>query len=265
MNPFLRQNNEANASTSFLPEDYVEKQSSARANAIALSLFAIVMVGVIAAFFVTTRRWETVRAEQGKINELYAQEAKKIEQLKALEAQRSQMLDKAEITTALTERIPRSALLEQIVNRCPEESLAFVELELKSKRIEPPKELPKTDAGGKPAVKSLTDAKKDGKDDKKDPVRAPKFEYTLTINGLAQRNTDVTDFLSKLGDCALLDRPDLPFIDTVKIDQTTFRKFQITAGLNAAVDARVVAPMAKADSKKDAAKATAGADSKTND
>lgn len=267
MNPFLRQNNEAPAGTSFLPEDYVERQSSSRANALALTLFAIVMVGVIAAFFVTTRRWETVRAQQSKINELYAQEAKKIEQLKALEAQRSQMLDKAEITTALTERIPRSALLEQIVNRCPDDSLAFADLELKSKRIEPPKQLPKTD-GKAPAVKSLADAKKDSKEEKKEPIRAPKFEYTLTINGLAQRNTDVTDFLAKLGDCELLDRPDLPFIDTVKIDQTTFRKFQITAGLNATVDARISQPMAKVEKKetvKEPVKATAGADIKTND
>lgn len=264
MNPFLRQNNEAPASSSFLPEDYIERQGSARANALALSLFAIVMVGVIAAFFVTTRRWETVRAEQGKINELYAQEAKKIEQLKALESQRSQMLDKAEITTALTERIPRSALLEQIVNRCPDNSLAFSELELKSKRIEPPKELPKSATGVKPAVKSLADAKADPKEERKEPVRAPKFEYALTINGLAQRNTDVTDFLSKLGECNLLDRPDLPFIDTVKIDQTTFRKFQITAGLNSNVDARITLPVAAADGNS-TGKATAGADAKAID
>ncbi|MBS0192050.1 MAG: PilN domain-containing protein [Phycisphaerales bacterium] len=262
MNPFLRQNTDASAGASFLPEDYVERQSSSRANALALSLFAIVMVGVIAAFFVTTRRWETVRRQQSQVNELYAQEAKKIEQLKSLEAQRSQMLDKAEITTALTERIPRSVLLEQIVNRCPDNSLAFVELELKSKRIEPPKEQPKADAKA-PAVKSLADAKKDSKEERKEPVRAPKFEYSLLVNGIAQRNTDVTDFLSKLGECTLLDRPDLAYIDTTKIDQTTFRKFQITAGLNAAVDARPTnLPAQAADSSKQPAKSTAGADSK---
>ncbi len=258
MNPFLRQTDEANTNASFLPEDYVERQSSVRANAMALGLFAIVMFGVIAAFFVTTRRWESVRAQQSKINELYAQEAKKIEQLKSLEAQRSQMLDKAEITTALTERIPRSVLLEQIVNRCPDESVAFAELELKSKRIEPPKEQPKADA--KPAVKSLTDARPASKDDKKDPVRAPKFEYTLTINGLAQRNTDVTDFLSKLGECTILDHPDLAFIDTTKIDQTIFRKFQILAGLNSTVDARPSMSIPQGD-QNSAPKATAQAKS----
>lgn len=281
MNPFLRQNNDAPNNASFLPEDYIERQSSSRANALVLSLFSIVMVGVIAAFFVTTRRWETVRNQQSQVNELYAQEAKKIEQLKALEAQRSQMLDKAEITTALTERIPRSILLEQIVNRCPDNSLAFVELELKSKRIDPPKELPKTDAKSS-GVKSLTDAKKDSKDEKKDPVRAPKFEYALVVNGIAQRNTDITDFLSQLGECTLLDHPDLAYIDTTKIDQTTFRKFQITAGLNHNVDARAsAAPVvqASADSAKESApktehkpghltadksadKSTAGADTK---
>lgn len=239
MNPFLRQNNDAAAGASFLPEDYVERQSSARANAMALLLFAVVMAGVIAAFFVTTRRWESVRAQQSQVNELYAQEAKKIEQLKALEAQRAQMLDKAEITTALTERIPRSTMLEQIVTRCPEKSIAFVEMELKSKRIDPPKEEPK-DKNAKPAVKSLTDTKKDDKKpDAKQLVRAPRFEYTLTINGIAQANTDVTDFLSKLGECNLLDRPDLAYIDTTKIDKATFRKFQITSGLSSTVDVRL--------------------------
>jgi len=54
----------------------------------------------------------------------------------------------------------------------------------------------------------------------------------------------------------------------VKIDQTTFRKFQITAGLNATVDARVSQPMAKVEKKetvKEPVKATAGADTKVND
>lgn len=259
MNPFLRQNNDAVAGASFLPEDYVERQSSARANAMALLLFAVVMAGVIAAFFVTTRRWESVRAQQSQVNELYAQEAKKIEQLKALEAQRAQMLDKAEITTALTERIPRSTMLEQIVTRCPENSIAFVEMELKSKRIDPPKEEPK-DKGAKPAVKSLTDAKAgDKKPETKQPVRAPRFEYTLTINGIAQANTDVTDFLSKLGECNLLDRPDLAYIDTTKIDKATFRKFQITSGLSSTVDVRLnpnETKTAKGDANPGAAAAT---------
>lgn len=260
MNPFLRQSGESPAAASFLPEDYVERQSSARANALALVLFAIVMTGVIAAFFVTTRRWESVRTQQSHINELYAQEAKKIEQLKGLEKQRAQMLDKAEITTALTERAPRSILLEQIVNRAPQDTLAFAELELKSKRIDPPKPEPKpTDKNAKPGVRSLVGAKKDAKDEKPAPVRAPRFEYTLTINGIAQRNTDITDFLSKLGDCALLERPDLSYIDNVTIDKTPFRKFQIVTGLNDAFDARSLG-VASADAE--APRAAAAADSK---
>jgi hypothetical protein len=109
-------------------------------------------------------------------------------------------------------------------------------------------------------VKSLTAAKKDDKKtDSKQPVRAPRFEYTLVINGIAQANTDVTDFLSKLGECNLLERPDLAYIDTTKIDKATFRKFQITSGLSSTVDVRLnpndtktAAVEAKSDAKPNA-------------
>src|SRR5690554_1039472 len=116
-NPFLRPDM---GGGSFLPEDYVARKAETRASLISLALFGIVLGGVVAAFFVTNRQWLSVRREQELINTLYTQEARKIEQLKKLEAQKAEMLAKAEVTTALVEKVPRSVLLSELTTRMPE-------------------------------------------------------------------------------------------------------------------------------------------------
>src|SRR5215813_10519693 len=110
----------ADAGPSFLPEDYLLRKKERRSNMISLSLFCIVMFGVIAAFFVTSRQWNDVKTRQAKINTEYTAESKKIDQLNVLEAQKREMMEKAEITAALIERVPRSILLAEIINRMPE-------------------------------------------------------------------------------------------------------------------------------------------------
>lgn len=57
-NPFARNDS---PSGSFLPAEYVARKNEMRANIICLSLFGVVMFGVIAAFFVTNRQWLQVR------------------------------------------------------------------------------------------------------------------------------------------------------------------------------------------------------------
>ncbi|MFN7021343.1 MAG: hypothetical protein ACK4WH_08470, partial [Phycisphaerales bacterium] len=54
--------------SSFLPEDYLRRKSERRSIVISLSLFAIVVMGIVGAFFVTHRQWNTVRQRQQEIN-----------------------------------------------------------------------------------------------------------------------------------------------------------------------------------------------------
>lgn len=237
------------AGGSFLPEDYVQRKSEVRTNFITLSLFGIVMFAVVGAFFVTNRRWQSIREQQQAINTQYQHEAQKIDQLKALEAQRSAMLEKAEITTALIEKVPRSVLLAELITRMPSD-LTILEMKLKSKRIEPPK--PVANAADK-KVKTLASSKKGAaepaaaKPAPKEEVKAPKFEFTLNLQGVAGVNNDISDYLTSLKGCSLLDKLELPYIQVTTVDQVELRKFEIQANIAANADARATSPAAVAE------------------
>ncbi len=235
MNPFQKPDPSA---ASFLPEEYVSSRAETRANLICLGLFAIVMFGVVAAFFVTNRRWETIRAEQRSITVRYTEQAQKIDQLKNLEKQRAQMLEKAEVTTALIEKVPRSLLLAELVTRMPAD-LTLVDVTLKSKRIDAPAPPGVTPAA--PKVVSLTGASSAPPAAEPAKVRPPRFEFTLTIVGVAARNNDIADYLASLRDCPLLANVDLHFIKETTIEKVELRRFEIEATLRPDADARAIA------------------------
>lgn len=262
-------------SASFLPEDYVQKRAEFRANFIILALFGVVMFGVVAAFFVTNQRWEAIRGQQREINENYSAEAAKIEQLKALEGTRADMMNKAEITTALLERVPRSVLLADLVSRMPKD-VTVLEMNLTSRRIDPVVEDKTSSLAKGKTVKNLTTpkatpAKAGDKSDKtakgktpakgeeKAVVKAPRFEYTLVITGVAEKNTDISDYLARLGQSDLLEKLELPYIEVAKIDDVEMRKFEIRAGLRSDADVRVARTKAEQAAAQQQAQAAAEA------
>jgi len=204
-------------SNSFLPEDYVRQKAESRANLLTLTLFAVVLAAVVGAFLITNQRWQQVRGRAHEVNDLYVAEAAKIEQLKALEAQRAQMMEKAEITAALCERVPRWALLAELTLRMPS-TMRLDSFTLKSKRLDPPTPVAATaakdqkgvkaaDAKEKGLVKSLTDKMSNKVTEAaRVAVAAPKFEYTLVLAGTAEENNDIADYLAQLKDCSVVDK-----------------------------------------------------------
>jgi Tfp pilus assembly protein PilN len=159
------------------------------------------------------------------------------------------MLQKAEVTTALIEKVPRSVLLAEIVNRMPQ-NITLESVDLKSKRIN------QTSSSksplGKPVatVKTLTGANGQATNvaqTEKTAVKPPTFEYTLTLIGVAVANSHITDYVSNLTDSTLLEGVDLSFIeDTVK-NEVAMRKFQITARIKPDADARSIEAPASLD------------------
>ncbi len=236
---------------SFLPEDYVAKKAEFRANVIILSLFGIVMILVVMAFFVTTRRWKDIRAEQLTISDQYMQERVKIEQLDALDKERRKMLNKAEVTTSLLEKIPRSVLLSELVTKLPG-NVTFEEVELVSRRIDPAKEaaalaaagagnskVPPPPAGGK--VKTLApSAPLNPVDAVKAEAKPPRFESTIKISGISTVYNDITDYAATLQACPLLEKVELVYIKEAKVKDRDFHKFEITAQLRTTADARAI-------------------------
>lgn len=262
------------SSGSFLPEDYIERKTAGRATIIGLTLFGVVMLGVVGAFMVTNRRWSEIRAEQARINEQYEHEARQIDQLKSLEAQRAVMMGKAEVTAALIEKVPRSILLAELITRMPRD-ITLLELELKSKRLDTQ---PKPDAdaakAGKEAaakVKNLTaSVAGKGKDEKKaEPARpqAPRFEFSLTLAGVAGDNRDIAEYLGQLQACPLLASVELQFIKETIISDVGMRRFEIVAQLRQDADAHelIAVPVAKAKAEPAEAEAADTSNAKSAD
>jgi Tfp pilus assembly protein PilN len=233
---------------SFLPEDYIEKKAENRNLAIAVFLFVVVTLGVVGAFFVTNRQWSSVKQRQQEINQQYATETKKIEQLKVLEEQKQEMLEKAEVTTALIEKVPRSILLAEMINRMPQ-NLTLTELNLKSKRLVEVKTKGKPEPAKTNQPRSLASARpgaKAGAEPAKPETpkpQAPRFEFKLEILGLAGADEEVADYHRALSDCPLLDRVEIMYLGDVKIEEVMMRKFRIEAALRGNADARHIEPL----------------------
>jgi Tfp pilus assembly protein PilN len=244
--PFVRPDQQG---ASFLPQDYVARKAEMRANLICLGLFGVVMFCVVAAFFVTNRQWLQVRKSQHSITTQYTQEALKIEQLKQLEKQKNEMMEKAEITTALIERVPRSILLAELITRMPDD-ITLLELSLISKRIKDAPPPPKDAKATGPQIKTLASVAKPaapGAEPKEGvapaKVAPPRFEYTLRMIGVARVNNNIADYIQSLKDCQLLDNPDLKYIKETQIEKMDLRKFEIEAVIRKDADARGIEPV----------------------
>jgi hypothetical protein len=211
----------------------------------------MVIVGVVGAFFVTNRQKTSVMRRQEEISRAYAIENAKIEDLKKLEAQKKEMIEKAEITTALIEKAPRSILLAEIINRMPRE-LTLTELNLRSKRLDAkPSKIDKNaiSKAAAPKPRTLAGAAKDQKTVAKAEPPAPakpmppRYDFRVEMLGLAATDQEIADYHTALRQCPLLENVELLFSGDVKIDDFQMRKFRIEANIRNSVDARNIEPL----------------------
>jgi Tfp pilus assembly protein PilN len=221
---------------SFLPADYVQRKTELRNNIITLTLFALAMGVVAVTFFMKDMEWRKVRDQYVAVNEAYEAEGQKIEQLKQLEAQRAQMMEKAQITSALVERIPRWAVLGEIHLRMPR-TMWLETFEVKSTRNDAgaSQGLPLTRPAG---VQSLTDGAAAAAAEKK--IVPPSFSYQMTILGSAERNNDVADFLTSLKRSPIFKNVELTFIRESREGEKVVRRFEILTSLRTEVEQKVL-------------------------
>ena len=224
---------------SFLPAEYVKGKSQFRANVMVMFLFTLVIAGVVGAFVVNHQRWRRVHQEQGVVAASFEEEAAKIEQLQSLEKQRVDLIERAEVVTALKDRVPRSVLVGEIVRAIPDGlTLTLFNLEGKRVRVKPPV-VKEADAKAR-SLKGKSVGK--GKDAKPEPVKVlpPKFEFMLTTEGIGEENDHVADFLASLKASPLFENVELQFIKETKIEKKGYRRFKITMSLLEQADARLV-------------------------
>lgn len=221
----------------FLPKEYVERRSEAKFYIVVFLLFIVVMAGVAGAFFVTQQRWSEVRTAQGDINAVFEGEQVKLTQLRQLELQRTDMLERAKVTSALLEPIPRSVMMAELVGRLPKDVTLFT-LTLESERIREVPQAPQAGQKAKPKTGTLSGGVPQAD---KPEIVLPKFKYLLTIDGVGTSNKQIADYLESLQESPLFKHVELMHIEAKMISNESYRGFRMTAELQEEADAREVA------------------------
>jgi len=238
---------------SFLPEDYLARKHELRTNTLSLALFVVVSLGVLGAFFWTNQRWNDVKRYQRLINVRYTQAAKDIEQVKVLEAQKAELMAKAELTTALNERVARSVLQAELINRLPKRA-RILSVELKSTRLDKPirkskKKVAESKAAeslAKRSRKSASATKAEVKEEPEEPeLKAPQFETKVIMIGVTPSHTEVAQYVSGLQQCSLLTDVELIFSETTTISDKEWNKFRVEAMISKEADTREIQPLQK--------------------
>jgi hypothetical protein len=225
------------STASFLPEDYLAQKAERRTNVISLVLFGVVMVTVFGAFLVTNRQWSQVKQQQTSINERYQQAAQQIQDLAALEEQKKQMLDRAELASALVETVPRSIMLAELINHMPPR-LSLLTLELQSEKIAsaaPPK---KNEAETGKLNKAMRAPTKEEAAEEVKKIEPPKYRISLILTGVAPGDLDVSKYLTSLGAHDLIHDVRLDYIEDTEIEDRVLRQFSIAMTLDSAADVR---------------------------
>jgi Tfp pilus assembly protein PilN len=211
---------------SFLPEDYLQKKIATRTNAICITLFGLVMAGVIAAFLVTDRQRGEVRSLQAQVNEQFQEAARRIEQLEELQTDKKLMKQRAKVAEVLIERVPRSVILAELTNRMPS-TLSLLEFDMETKVLR---------NAPRPKTAIQRAAQKNQKNRKKlASANMPEIKPTellLTLTGVAPTDLEVSQFMAMLNQHDLFQRIHLRFSEGTVIQDQTMRKFELEMVLN---------------------------------
>lgn len=227
--------------SNFLPEDYVNQQAERRSNAFGLILFIIVMISVVGAFLVTNRQWTNIKAKQKTINTSYADAAKQIETLNELETQKKHIMDKAEVAEALVERVPRSVLLAELINRIPD-AICLDSFEMKSTKPIIKKAPVSTKAKVKSIKKSAPDAAEDSETENQ-VIEVPRYHTTISLIGYAPTDLHVSDYINSLGECPLISSIQLKYSREIYVEEQNLRKFKLELVLDPNADANGFEPI----------------------
>ncbi|MCI0364331.1 MAG: PilN domain-containing protein [Phycisphaerales bacterium] len=230
--------------SSFLPEDYLAQKAQHRTNIISLTLFGVVMSAVVGAFFVTNRQAQLVKNLQETVNAQCLQAGSKIDELKQLDLQKEEMLQKAELAGALVERVPRSILLAELINRMPEK-LALLTMDLKSERIKVSAKETAMEKDGKGRMKPGTERAKTKQQVGETVAKpeTPRYKVTIVMTGVAPTDLEVSKFMSELNAYALLRDVTLEYSEQKVVNEVAMRQFKINMALDPDADVRRVSPL----------------------
>jgi hypothetical protein len=206
----------------FVPDDYVQKKESLRANTFYLVLFLIAMSALAGTFAVIKMRQKTALAEQVAVSKRMADAQKSIAQLEELQTKKKQMMNNVLLTAELVEPIPRSIVLAALTNNLPAgTSLKVVDIEQKAPANSSPAQASKYDAAKKTAAKAA------------EPKVSPEtlLETQIQIEGIAPSDIEVAQYIARLTSSILFEKVALVQSRESTVDTDVRREFKLTAML----------------------------------
>lgn len=221
---------------SFLPEDYIEKKAVRRTNIVCMVLFVVVMGGVAGWYFVNSIQQSEVRELQKQVNTRFEEAAQRLEQLEELQAHKQKMLQKAQVTSVLVERVPRSLVLAELINHMPIQlSLTDLDMDTTTLRTAP---RPRT---ALQREKSKLDRRKK-LEEEEFVVEVPQTEVNLSLVGIAPTDVEIAQFMTALSRHELFYDVSLQFAEQVKVEEQEVRKFRIVMKIDQEVNVQKLEP-----------------------
>ncbi len=218
---------------SFLPDDYLERKASRRANLVCGTLSLLVIGAIGSAFYLKERSMRDINTRAAEVDKEYATAAARIEQVQTLHAKQRQIVQHAELAAALVERIPRSNILAEFTN-CMPPGASLLELTMDSR----PRSTPVPTGTAFEQKRAALEAKQKGATA---APETPKLDVFLKIPGVAENDVQVSDFISKLNQSRLFRDVNLVVSEVYVQDKTSdLRKFQIEMMLNPDAEVREV-------------------------
>jgi len=213
----------------FVPEDYVQSSELRRTNVMYIVLFVIVMAGLVGSFLTIKVRQRAVVAKEVLVNQKLSQARDAIKQFEDLQERKKEMLKTALTTAELLEPIPRSVLLASITNNLPP-GASLIRLKAVQKESKPVAK-----NTGKPQTQqeaNKPDSKYQAAQAKKEEQnQQPVVTMNIEIEGIAPTDLQVAAFIKNLTTSILLENVALVESKELKIKDTIFRQFKLTASL----------------------------------
>jgi hypothetical protein len=221
---------------SLIPDAYVKERKEIRRTIFGVLLFVVVMSGVVAAFFVTNKQWDSIHERQKIVALRFEEVASKIARMEELRGMRDNLVERAELASALVSRLPKSILLDGLVTRMPPR-VSWSSLVLSSKEIM--EQVTRGNASndrlkprGPKAVPVRTRGPKGEANSVEERPRPKRYETTVTLTGLAPDEVDVSMYVAALQGFSMIKSVMPDSTDLVEIEDVPMRRFTITMKLD---------------------------------
>jgi Tfp pilus assembly protein PilN len=219
------------STVNLLPQDFLQRRCQRRPNAIYIALFGVVMASIGGAALVSERSSRNTREVCHRINTAYADAARLIDEVHLLESQKKTMLDRAKMSAALMERLPRSYVLAMVTNALPDAASATsITLTVRTIKDTESEAKEKTKAAAVAKARQLAPGAGAG-------AAMPKLAVVVNVKGRATTDMQVARFIASLARHPLTDLVDLSYSKQASDKGPMAREFQLTVQLKPNADA----------------------------